>query len=236
MVKENEKKNNPMRTYIFVLILLTVSIVHAAAPLTATYQAYAVGLNLLEATMHVSDTSETYAIQTTTQTKGLLGLFMDSRQRFFTQGRKESFTPDYSMMTRKGKEKTIDFTNYPNHFDYQTTVLALMKRQAPIPSITTYTVWDGKRVLLLTFTYLGKEQLPSSDTPFQGTADKYTLHIDILSGKKKGWFFERMGQKENPPLRLWFQPTGTDSQSLLVRGEFETALFGTITILLTKVH
>ena len=109
MVKENDKKNNPMRTYIFVLIFLTASVVQAAAPLTATYQAYAMGLNLLEATMEVSEAPETYTIQTATQTKGLLGLFMDSRQRFFTQGRKDSFTPVYSMMTRKGNERIIDY-------------------------------------------------------------------------------------------------------------------------------
>ena len=236
MVKENDKKNNPMRTYIFVLILLTASVVQAAAPLTATYQAYAMGLNLLEATMQVSEAPETYTIQTATQTKGLLGLFMDSRQRFFTQGRKDSFTPVYSMMTRKGNERIIDFSNYPEHFDYQAVVWALMKQQPPVPPTLTYTVWDGKRVLLLTFTYLGKEQLPPSDAPFQGSADKYTLRIDILAGKKKGWFFERMGRKENPPLRLWFQSTKADQRSLLVRGEFDTALFGTITILLTKVH
>ena len=236
MVKENDKKNNPMRTYIFVLILLTASVVQAAAPLTATYQAYAMGLNLLEATMEVSEAPETYTIQTATQTKGLLGLFMDSRQRFFTQGRKDSFTPVYSMMTRKGNERIIDFSNYPEHFDYQAVVWALMTRQPPIPPTMTYTVWDGKRVLLLTFTYLGKEQLPRSDAPFQGAADKYTLQIDILAGKKKGWFFERTGQKENPPLRLWFQSTNAARHALLVRGEFETALFGTITVLLTKVH
>ena len=225
-----------MRIYIFFFSFLFLSHFSFAQSITATYQAYAMGLNLLEAQMSLDYTNQSYTMKTITQTKGILSLLLDKKQRFITKGNNNTLPPLYSMMTKKGKEKVIDFSKHIDFIDYQTTILSLMKIKKPTSPIIKYQVWDGKRDLLLTFSYLGVEELPLSDTPFQGKADKYTLTVEVLKGKNKGWFFEQMQKKDPPPLRLWFKQVNPILPSFLVRAEFDTSLLGTITILLSDIQ
>ena len=97
-------------------------------------------------------------------------------------------------------------------------------------------VFDGKRELLLTFKYIGQTNLsPVPKMMYSGVADYYTLTIDITKGKKKGWFFNRMGDKENPPLHLYFASIDGIKPKVMVKGGFDTSLFGQINIYLNNV-
>ena len=74
-----------MRIYIFFFSFLFLSHFSFAQSMTATYQAYAMGLNLLEAQMSLDYTNQSYTMKTITQTKGILSLLLDKKQRFITK-------------------------------------------------------------------------------------------------------------------------------------------------------
>ena len=83
---------------------------------------------------------------------------------------------------------------------------------------------------------MGKHNLSEfSEAMYTGSTDYYTLTIDITKGKRKGWFFNRMGNKDNPPLHLYFASIDGIEPKIMVKGAFDTTLFGQIALYLTRI-
>lgn len=225
--------------FLFLCLLFSVS-AHAKTELISSrFSAYGAGLHLLDADMNVVQMPQTYEVVTPTQTMGLLSLLLPSKTTFFTIGKiiKNQYIPDYfstdTITDEKVKKRDIDLTKRTGFIDYQTGILKMMNLKEP--STQTFEIADGRRDLMVTFTYMGQVDLPRvKHSPYFGLADYYNVSIDVTAGRKKGWFFNRMKDKSSPPLRLYFSKVDGCSKKAFVRGSFDTAIFGEITVYLTQ--
>lgn len=226
--------------FLFLLILILSFPTMAANVLTAHYLARGAGLHLMDGQMNLVQTPSTYKMLTQTETRGLLSTLLDARTTFLSEGKinKKQMVVKQSSMTsisgKKIKNRTVDLKDKPGFVDYQTAVLTIM--DDPVAQTHVFKIYDGKRELLITFDFQGKVTLPSSKySSFSGEAELYDVTIEITAGKKKGWFFNRMKDKTAPPLHLYFAPIGPNGEKVLVQGDFDTSLFGTISIYLKEL-
>ena len=223
----------------FVLILFCV-VSEQARGVSLHYNAYGAGMHLMNADMNFDVADGTFHIETHAQTNGLLKMLLDAKTEFYSGGKisDNQFVIGNSyikaLSKNKHKKRVIDLTDKPNFWDYQTALFEVMHLAQPQDK--TFQVFDGKRELLLTFKYMGPtELLPSQLMKYTGPADYYTLTIDITKGKKKGWFFTRMGDRDNPPLHLYFAKIDGIEPKVMVKGAFDSDLFGQIVVYLNQI-
>lgn len=223
----------------FVLILFCVISGQIRAE-SLHYNAYGAGMHLMNAKMNFNVSDGAFCIETIAQTNGLLKMILDAQSEFYSDGKikDNQFIVNNSYIKELSKNKTkkrdVNLKDKPNFVDYQTALFEVM--HLPEPQDKTFQVFDGKRELLLTFKYMGKtELLPSPKMMYSGAADYYTLTIDITKGKKKGWFFNRMGNKDNPPLHLYFVSLDGIKPKVMVKGAFNTSLFGQSVVYLGQI-
>ncbi len=227
---------------IFLICLMIFSLpVRAEEKLTAVYQAYGAGLNLISATMDYTHKNDDFQIQTIARTKGMLEFLMDAQSIFKTNGKIKD--NQYNILNssidalskNKHKKRTIDLKNKPDFIDYQTAFLNMMTLD--IPQDKTFKVFDGKRELLIAFKYHGEQNVPFyKGGIYTGVADYYTVTIDVTAGKKNGWFFNRINNRQNPALHVYFASVNSVSQKVMVYSAFDTALFGQIQIYLSQLN
>lgn len=229
-----------MKLIFYICMFMFCGIAHAADITNATYMARGAGMHLMGADMDLIMDANRFKMITRSKTKGLLSVLLDAKTVFLSEGKVEDnqFIDEFSSMTSLSKKKTkrrvVDLKNKPGFVDYQTAVLSMM--HLPKPQSKAFHVFDAKRELLISFHYEGEKNLPKNDYSFfAGQADYYTVTIEITAGKKKGWFFNRMDDKSSPPLRAYFAPLGDNGEKILVRGEFDTSVLGTITVYLTDL-
>lgn len=228
-----------MKSFFLLLCLFfCTSAMAATEVITSSFSAHGAGLHLLDAKMNIVQKQKTYEVVTDTQTMGLLSLLLPSKNVFFTNGKinKNQYVPDYfstdTITDEKVKKRDIDLTTRPGFIDYQTGILKMMSLKDP--STQTFEIADGRRDLMINFNYMGQVDLPRvKHSPYFGSADAYSVSIDVTAGRKKGWFFNRMKDKSSPPLRLYFARVGNGPKKAFVRASFDTAIFGEITIYLT---
>lgn len=225
--------------FIFVCVLFCVVSVRAKG-ITLHYNAYGAKMNLMSAKMEFEVVDGDFYIETLGRMKGLLKILLETESKFYSNGNisDNQFVVNNSyietLRNDKYKKRQIDLRDKPDFIDYQTVLFQVML--LPQPQDKTFRVFDGKRELLLTFKYIGKTKLSKkSEMAYFGLADHYTLTIDIIKGKKKGWFFNRMGNKDNPPLHLYFTQVDGIKPKVMVKGEFNTALFGNIVVYLSRI-
>ena len=232
-----------MKIFFYALLLgMSFSVSVYAAETRAVYNAYAAGMPIMSGVMEISPEKESVFIRTQTHTRGLLSFLLDARtiltSRLSLQKNALPLMQESTMESltkRKIKTRQVDFSDKPKTLDYQTAVFDLM--QQPVPMDKEYVVHDGKRKLKFNFNYQGIEEISSSkNSLYSGPADYYTLNIEVLEGKKNGWFFKRVKDAENPPLHLYFANVQGENQKRLVRGEFDTTLLGTIVIYLSDLN
>ncbi len=216
---------------IFFLCLLSLFWMVPVSAKTARYEARGAGMHLMDAVVEYQLQNPLYQIQITTQTRGILSVLLDAHTVFDAMGQKKSdwqIDRAKTVITgRKKKTRHLDFSDRAGQLDYAT--LLLDNLLAPQTDSRAYTVFDGKRTLRVTFAYQG--QVDSSELnlmPHEKLA-YYTVSVEVIAGKKKGWFFNRMEDKEDSPLHLYFRPN-EDGESTLVYAAFDTALLGQITI------
>ncbi len=205
----------------------------------AVYQTYGAGMNLLSAHMAVSISDTIYKITTSSETKGILSLFLDARNVFDTAGRinKGSYTDIVYSMTGlddgQVEKTTVLFNDKPGFIDYQTTMLWLMQLVSPATQVMS--VSDGKRDIEMTWVYEGKKLVPTRKTClYQGKADVYALKLRITGGKRSGWFFKKIQESVISPFRLYFAPVD-EFDSVLVFSTFDTGVVGTLDICLEEI-
>lgn len=219
---------------IFFLYLCCFLFSISARAEVVSYQAFGAGMHLMDATVDYTTTPQEYQIRLTTQTRGLLSFLVDSESVFNSRGiwkNKEPKVIESYMETINGdriKRRNLTFDDKKNQLDYPSVFLDRLLDNSP--QTKDYIVFDGKRTLKITFQYegivSGSEIGYSDDLKLQ----YYTVTVDILAGKKKGWFFNRMKDKSSPPLHLYFNETRYAKNRKLVYAAFDTALFGQITI------
>ena len=215
-----------MKRFFILFLCVILCPFYVKAAYSWTYQAEGLGMTLLEGQFTVSENSENYTASLTTQSRGFLSLFVDAKTAFVTKGLREGDvfypTESYMINTKKNKsrKRKVDFTQ-KDVLDYQTAVLNLTHQQ--IPEDTIYLISDGKRVMKATFLYQGKQE----------NDDVYSVKIDILSGRKTGWFVEQMEAQENP-LQIFISTDLNTNQRVLKKAVFNTGLFGKIVIYLVK--
>ena len=215
-----------MKRFFVLFLCVFFSSFSVKAGYSWTYQAEGLGMSLLEGQFNLSEDSGNYTAVLQTQSKGILSLFVDSKTAFFTRGiRKiDAFYPTESYMinTKKNRsrKRKVDLTQ-KDVLDYQTVVLNLLSQQVPTDAV--YLISDGKRVMKATFLYQGK----------QAEDDVYSVKIDILSGRKTGWFVEQMKTQENP-LQIFISTDPDTKQRVLKKALFNTGLLGKIVIYLIK--
>lgn len=229
-----------MKPFFMLLILFFMVPVYGATEVvTAKYNAHGAGLHLLDASIDLVQLQKTYESVTRTETRGLLSFLVPAKTTFSVKGKinNNQYVADYFSMntisSNSVKNREVDLEKKPGFVDYQTAVLTMMNLQKP--QTQAFQIADGKRDLLVTFTYKGQVDLdPSPFSCFSGQADYYDVSIEVTAGKKKGWFFNRMKDKSSPPLRLYFARVDKGSKKSFVRGAFDTALFGVITVYLSE--
>lgn len=226
--------------FLILFVCLWAFTTRASDTLVADYIARGAGLHLMNGQMNLVLGKKDYKSLLQTETMGLLSVLLPAKTTFLTQGthKENSYKVDLSTMTnvsgKKVKNRHIDLSDKPGFVDYQTAVLTIMN--LPKPQTKEFKIYDGKRELLVTFTYRGKERLEKNKySAFEGEADYYTVNIDITAGKKKGWFFNRMKDKTSPPLHVHFARLGKNGEEVMVRGAFDTSIFGTIIIFMTDL-
>ena len=231
-----------MKIFFYALLLgMTLSISVHATETRAIYNAYAAGMPIMSGIMKISPQKESVFIQTQTHTRGLLSFLLDAHtiltSRLTPQQNALPLMQESTMesLTKgKIKKRQVNFSDKPKTLDYQTAIFDLMQQSVPMDK--EYVVFDGKRKLKFNFNYQGiKEIYSSKKTIYSGPADYYTLNIEVLEGKKNGWFFKRVKDAKNPPLHLYFANIQGEKQKRLVRGEFDTTLLGTIVIYLSDL-
>lgn len=224
--------------FLLLWLFFCTSTMAMAEVISSSFSAYGAGLHLLDAQMNVTQNKKTYEVITDTQTTGLLSVLLPSKNLFFTKGNivKKQYIPTYfstdTITDEKTKKRDINLSERPGFIDYQTGVLQMMSLKEPVTK--TLEIADGRRDLMINFNYMGQVDLPRvKHSPYFGPADAYSVSIDVTAGRKKGWFFNRMKDKSSPPLRLYFARIGDGPKKAFVRGAFDTAIFGEITIYLT---
>lgn len=226
--------------FLFFVLILFCAVAGQANGGTLHYNAYGAGMHLMKANMTFDVSDDDFRIESVSQTNGVLKMLLDAKSIFYTSGKilDNQFVIDNSyieaLSKNKAKKRDIDLKDKTDFVDYQMALFQIM--DLPKPQDKTFHVFDGKRELLLTFKYIGQTNLsPVPKMMYSGVADYYTLTIDITKGKKKGWFFNRMGDKENPPLHLYFASIDGIKPKVMVKGGFDTSLFGQINIYLNNV-
>ena len=202
---------------------------------TFYYRASGAGMHLMDAAVEYTATSKEYQVRLTTKTRGLLSFLVDSQSVFFSRGvwnGDEPVVVDSYMEISNGdriKRRVLAFHDKEKQLDYPSVFMHRLVTSSP--EAQTYTVFDGKRTLRVTFRYEGDVSGTDIDNPTYPRVHHYTVTVDIVSGKKKGWFFNRMKDKSAPPLHLYFSdPDSLTGRQKLVYAAFDTALFGQITI------
>lgn len=220
-------------TILFIFLSFGVS----AGVTTAVYNAHGAGMHLISGEQVIKTDGKHIDIRMETQTRGLLSLLLDAQTVFATNldiEAGECLVKSASMTSIEGKtirEREFDFKTCPGYVDYQTAMYDLMQQKEP--KTRTYNVFDSRRKMKITFTYQGAKELKSSSRMmYAGPADYYTVTIDVIEGKKKGWFFNRVKDKEDSRLHAYLARVGDEKVKRLVLGEFETTLFGTISVYL----
>lgn len=174
------------------LILFTIS-VHAKETLSFSYQANGGGLHLMNAHMNLNVSKSVFVAESSAQTKGLLGVLLDAQTIFKSNGKIENnqfvdlSSSIEALSKNKHKKRQLNFENKPDFVDYQTALFQMMF--LPFPQDKIFKVYDGKREMLIHFTYQGDKTLNKiRDLSYEGKADYYSVTIEVISGKKMGGF------------------------------------------------
>lgn len=218
---------NKMKTF-FCLCSYFFMLPSAFGAETLAYQATSGGMHLMDAALSFEQTPDAYRMQIDTETMGLFSLLFDNKTTLKSSGKidKNQFIVSDSYIKSitgdKIKTKLVPISDRGT-LDYQTIVLDMMN--LPAPSSKKYLAFDGKRTLAVTFTYMGEQVSDMPDYP--GMLDVYRVSIEVLSGKKKGWFFEQF-QNDKAPLTVYFDRRLGPNR--VVKTEFRTPLLGQIDI------
>jgi hypothetical protein len=229
-----------------------------SAHLKAVYEVRALGQTMMqsELTLHWAKQTENkgkpFQMTTFSKATGLLGFFVKSVNIFKTEGVKtqNGFIPFISVF-QKGDAEPFQTVNIPtnaeqNIKDYQTAMLDMMQQVTVSACSGMQKVADGKRILNMTFIPLNekmnkvaKKDKETSKLLADENADEEkacALHIDLISGKKKGWFWTR---EEKSPLLLWFSKQTVSTEfplRLLQKAQMKAPFLGTIEIHLKTVE
>lgn len=224
-----------MKLFFWILCLI-LSVDGSAQSLS--YQARGAGLHLMDMEASYQVREQGYAAAIRTQTRGLLGTLLDAQTTFSSKGKikDNQFVIEESLIdTLRGKKRrtrAVSFADKPGFQDYATVFLDRVL--TPELATKSYRVFDGRRDLLITFAYQGEVPASARMRAFAPAWAYYTVHIEVLAGKSKGWFFNRMGDDSSPPLHLYFGRVQGFSDWVLIQADFDTNLFGTISIRLTE--
>ena len=221
------------------LLCFSVWMCCGAQAATFLYETKARGFHILDAEMQYKQDSDSYMAQAHAQTKGLLNLFMKAESYFYSAGNRDrkSLKPDLSTFKniRRGREKfyAVDFTDNRGFVDFPAAFLTLVNTDKP--GNKTLRVRDTKREYKITLTYRG---MVDPDPAVRIAADSwafYTMSVEVTQGKKKGWFFNRLKNKDNPPLRLYFAHLPDVPEWVLMQAEIDSVLLGTIRLRLAEI-
>lgn len=221
-----------MKLFFFVLCVFLGFCVQAE-PFKVLYKARAAGMHLMDAELDVREnTNESYQLYSMSETRGLLSLFVGEKTLFTTIGKikNNQFIPAHFSIHSKKRQRNVEFTGYDDVIDYQTALWRMLALKHP--KTQSFTVDDGRRRMNLTFLYRGKEEIILNKEDV--LCDVYEVTLRLISGKKGGWFFNRMGNDSNPPLTFYMGKDSETGRYLLLKGIFDTAFFGPITI--TKIQ
>lgn len=221
-----------MKLFFFVLCIFLGFCVHAE-PLNILYKARGAGMHLMDARLEVREnTNGSYRLHSTAETRGLLNLLVGGKTVFTTIGKikNNQFVPDRFSIHSKTRKRNVEFTGSKGIIDYQTALWRMLNLK--YPKTQSFTVDDGRRRMNLTFLYRGKKEITLNKEDI--LCDVYEITIRLISGKKGGWFFNRMGNESDPPLTFYMGKDPETGRYLLLKGTFDTALFGTITVTKTQ--
>ena len=200
----------------------------------STYEAQGMNMVLLSADISIETNQTGYMINTHSYARGILSLFIDSETIFQTRGKFEQNRLKIIDSVMKNKKRKYirttqqNFNEKQGFIDYQSILIELM-RLSDVQSHTFY-VSDGKRDMRITLTYEGKRDLSEINSGLTGQADAYSVQIDVIAGKKKGWFFERMRESQKSPLRLYMQADEQIGEKTLIAATFDTGVIGKLYI------
>lgn len=224
------------------IILAMVLVVWAATAdaTTLKYRAYGRGFHIMDIETEYDLNKNDYAVLTHAQSKGPLNLFMKRTESYYySAGRRRGadFIIDLSTTKKIQKKKelfnAVDFTGTRDMLDYSTAVLKLITQARP--HNTTIRLQDAKREMTATLTYQGtttpdqKVKVQAKDWFF------YTLSLTVNRGKTKGWFFRRLDNDKNPPVRLYFARVQDVPELVPVKIEMDSGFWGTIRVYLTDI-
>lgn len=216
-----------MKLFFFLIGVFFACLV-CAETMKVDYTARGAGMQLMRGTMVVEETSGSYRVVSTGRMSGLLGWLVGGEAVFDTFGRigQNVFQPDFFRLMSRSRERTVTFEADSATIDYQTALIRMLALQKP--ATRSFSVDDGRRRMNLSFLYRGKETvfIRGKDV----LCDVYDVTLRLVSGKKGGWFFNRMGNGNDPPLRFYMGVDPETGRYLLLKADFETALFGTITV------
>lgn len=196
--------------------------------LSIDYEAQGAGMRLMHGTIVIEETPETYRVTSTGRMSGLLGWLVGGEAVFETLGRfkKDMFYPDSFRLKSRSRTRIVTFKVTTPTIDYQTALMRMLALQKP--KTQSFLVDDGRRQMDLSFLYRGKETILVQQRDV--LCDVYDVTLRRVSGKKGGWFFNRMGNKDDSPLHFYMGIDPETGRYMLLKADFETTLFGTITI------
>ncbi len=210
-----------------------------AVSFEAVYEAQGLNMKLLSADMSVSIDKTSYSIQTDARARGILSLFIHQNTLFKTSGEiidNKLHVMDSMMQTRSGKRIETTRQNFKekiNYIDYQSVLIELMQNINSQNHVVF--VSDGKRDMRITLTAEGEKKLSEIYPAMPGKAEAYSVQIEVVGGKKKGWFFERMRTAQKSPLWLYMQPNAKTGEKMLVLSTFDTGVIGSLYIVLKEI-
>ncbi len=223
---------------LFCILCIFFSTLVQGATYNAVYEAQGLNMTLLSADMKLTIDDNTYAMRTTAEAQGILAMFIHQNTIFDTTGKITSNglrITDSMMQTRSGKQiKTVrpNLKDKPDYIDYQSVLIELINMENVKEK--TLMISDGKRDMRATLTYEGERELPKIYPSLSGNAEVWSVRIDVISGKKKGWFFERLRESQVSPLRLYMQPSELTGKKMLVLSTFDTGVLGSLYIVLKE--
>ncbi len=227
-----------MKTFFCILCVFFSCLAHAVS-FDAMYEAEGLNMTLLSADMSVKLNDTDYTIQTNAAARGILSLFIHENTIFKTIGTisdNQLRVSDSMMQTRSGKQiKTVhqNFKDKVNYIDYQSVLIELILKSFDKNYILY--ISDGKRDMRVTLIPEGEIELSEIYPLLQGKAETYSVQIEVVAGKKKGWFFERMRTAKKSPLRLYMQPNDAIGRKMLVLSTFDTGVIGSLYIVLKEI-
>ncbi len=225
-----------MKTLFLCFLILFIAVPGSSK--TLSYQATGAGMHLLDADITYDEPNPNYTIRMKSETRGLLSFLLGGSADFLSQGTYQNnnwtiqSSQSKTISGRKVKNRHLDFSDKPDTLDYPVLFLdTLMPREVGTRS---YTVFDGRRTMSVLFSYQGKVNPETLDLPLGSYLDYYTVSVRVISGKRGGWFFNRMSDEKESPLHLYFQPKEGEDISSLVYAAFDTAILGQIIVRLVK--